>query len=106
MINGINTIDEAMQLKGNHMFIPDSEIMRIAPDNYYALLLLDFKVLDEKGDDIGEVFEINNFGGGDLLEVKDSKDNCVFYPYQKEVIKEINFDDKTVIFTNNYKLFH
>lgn len=63
--------------------LPDLE----EEDSYYHVDLIGLRVLDVDGKEIGEVIRVQNFGAGDLLEVRISeRKQAPFVPFTRDAV--------------------
>jgi 16S rRNA processing protein RimM len=74
-LRGVSTREEAEQLRGTDLFVsrealPEPE----ASDEFYHSDLIGLEAISPDGETIGEVVAVYNFGAGDLLEVRFSKE--------------------------------
>jgi 16S rRNA processing protein RimM len=62
-------------------------------DEFYIEDLIGLKLVDVKGNHIGKILNVANYGGGDIVEVKfiNEKDSELV-PFSKELFPEINKD--------------
>ena len=63
--------------------LPDLE----EEDSYYHVDLIGLRVLDVDGQEIGEVIRVQNFGAGDLLEIRiNERKQAPFVPFTREAV--------------------
>ena len=58
--------------------------------------LLGLKVVTSKGDAFGTVQNIENFGAGDLVEIRPIKGPTVFVPFTKDAVPHLDFNAKQI----------
>ena len=92
-MEGLNDIDLVLRLKGLYVYVLKSDL-KLDKDEYLDSDLINLNVIvDNK--EIGVITNVRDSGNNKFLVVKtDSKE--VFIPYQKEFVKEINLDNKTI----------
>lgn len=93
-LKDIDTIDKAQKFKGQEMFIDETELRKLADDEYMIddLIGLDVYVDDKK---YGTVSDVLNYSANDVLTVKrdiDSKE--IMIPMVKEFIKKVDLSEK------------
>jgi len=95
---GVNTRDEAESLNGVELFIDRAKLPEPEDeDEFYIEDLIGMNVLDEKGDQLGNILAVPNFGAGDMLEIKPSNSSSTFFlPFTREVVPEIDFENSNV----------
>lgn len=71
-----------------------SDLPQIASENeFYIEDLIGLKLVDLQGHQIGKIVNIVNYGAGDIIEVKFTKDkDSRFEPFTKELFPEIHKD--------------
>ena len=74
----VKTREEAEALKSTKLYVPRSNLPAPEEDEYYAADLIGLDVKSTDGKRIGKIIAVENFGAGDLLEIK-PKDSASFY---------------------------
>lgn len=74
----VKTREEAEALKSTKLYVPRSNLPAPEEDEYYATDLIGLDVKSTDGKRIGKIIAVENFGAGDLLEIK-PKDSASFY---------------------------
>jgi len=71
-LDGIADRDQAEALKGTELFVSREMLPELDTDDegWYIADLIGLKVRDQAGAEIGEVLAVENFGAGDLLEIR------------------------------------
>jgi 16S rRNA processing protein RimM len=85
----MDTRDQVLALSGNYLFVPGDQTHPLPPGRYYFYQLLGLKVLDEKGQEIGEITHITQGGANDVYHVR-GKDREILIPAIKSVVQEID----------------
>lgn len=95
-IDGITTPEDAKTLKYS-LFIPRESLPEINNQNeFYIEDLTGLSVLNEKDESIGTIQTIQNFGAGDLLEIKPPSGASYYLPFQDEYVMDIDLENSTV----------
>jgi 16S rRNA processing protein RimM len=68
-IKGVTDRNGAERLRNVDLFVPRDRLPPPAPDEYYYADLIGLVAEDAKGDPIGTVIAVHDFGAGDLLEI-------------------------------------
>ncbi len=90
------SFEDALKFKGQKIYSNKKYLPATKDNEYYADDLLGCKIIIEENNNTGEVVDINNFGAGDLLEVKlDNK--IILIPFNKENIISVNLNKKEII---------
>lgn len=99
-IDGITTPEQAKLLKCS-LYVPREALPKIDNEGeFYIEDLANLEVRDSNGEKIGTVITIQNYGAGDLLEIKPNSGTSFFVPFQDEYVRAINLDEKHVTVEN------
>lgn len=91
-IDGVTDKDAADAMKGTKLYISRENMPELAEDEIYLADLIGKECVDENGDFIGTVIAVENFGAGDLLDIKPPSGQN-FY---------LSYDEKTVLSIEDY----
>jgi 16S rRNA processing protein RimM len=103
-IEGITDRTAVERLVGKELYIdravlPDTE----DDDEFYYSDLEGLEIRSPKGDIIGHVVRVQNFGAGELLDVvitsSQDKQESHFIPFNKECVPEVNVTDGYITIT-------
>jgi len=96
-LNGLNQREEAAQLTGAEVSIPEVKLPEPPEGEYYYKDLLGLAVRTDDGRDLGEITRVFSAGGGnDVFEIKGPLGE-VLVPVIEETIKEVNIKEKVVV---------
>lgn len=96
-IAGIADRDAAESLRGTSMFVDAGKLPKIEEENsYYHKDLIGLTVIDETGQTIGEVIGVDNFGAGDLFEIKPHDGQSFYLPFREEFVAGVDLARKTL----------
>lgn len=93
-VEGVTTREAAEKLKGVALYILRERLPPPEDENdfYYADLIGLCATL-VSGEALGEVVAVQNFGAGDLLEIKlASEPRTVLVPFTREIVPEVDMD--------------
>ena len=95
----------AEALRGTTLTVPRSALPPLEEGEYYHADLLGLPAVSTEGEDLGEVIGIDNFGAGDVLEIKrppvDGKPGKRFMvPMQIEAVPE--WDEARIVITASF----
>lgn len=93
-LEGVDTRDQALELKGGEILIPASDMPELSEGEYYHYQLAGLQVVNSDGYIYGRVKEIMQTGANDVLVVKGAG-TCLI-PYIPEVILEIDLADGSI----------
>jgi len=87
---GVNGRDAAEALNGTELFIDRSALPDDGEeDEFYHADLIGLAVKDETGATVGKVTAVQNFGGGDILEISHAGRKGVLVPFTEAAVPEI-----------------
>ncbi|WP_019170848.1 ribosome maturation factor RimM [Pseudaminobacter salicylatoxidans] len=88
---GVNGRDAAEALNGTELFIDRSALPDDGEeDEFYHADLIGLAVKDETGAAVGKVTAVQNFGGGDILEISHAGRKGVLVPFTETAVPEID----------------
>ncbi len=104
-IEGCNTREQSDALKGIELWVDRDALPEIEDEGeFYIEDLIGLTANNENGDTIGNICAVQNFGAGDLLEIKPKSGSTFFVPFKDDFIVDINLDDG-IIALKNYEIF-
>lgn len=80
----------AEALRGTVLTVPRSALPPLADGEYYHADLLGLPAVSTAGEDLGEVIAIDNFGAGDVIEIKRPTGKRFMVPMRVEAVPEWN----------------
>lgn len=87
---GVNDRNAAEALNGTALFVDRSVLPDDGDaDEFYHTDLVGLKVRDETGAEIGRIAAVQNFGGGDLLEIALEGRHEVLVPFSAAAVPEV-----------------
>jgi 16S rRNA processing protein RimM len=95
-LKGIQTREEAEQLRGKVVLIDPAELPPLEEDEYYWHDILGMRVVTEKGEDVGKVTEIVPTGSNDVYVVRKGGKEFLI-PATKDVIMSIETEAHTMV---------
>ena len=94
---GINSIEEAENLRNQYLQIPREDAISLEEGSYYIADLIGANVYTDEGKLIGVLQDIYNTGSNDIYVVKDELGKQTLLPAIKDVIKEISLEENKII---------
>lgn len=95
-LDGIDSIDDAEQIKNHTIQIPKEEALPLEENSYYISDIYDINVITDKGEELGQVVEILVTGSNDVYVVKNDN-NEILIPATDQCIKEVNIKENKMI---------
>ena len=96
-LEGIDTIEEAEKYRNLYLKIKRDKDEKLDKDTYYIVDILGCKVYTDEQKELGIVEDVFETGSNDVYVVKDETGKQILLPAIKEVIKNIDIDNKTII---------
>ncbi len=96
-LEGIDTIEEAEKYRNLYLKIKRDKDEKLDKDTYYIVDILGCKVYTDEQKELGTVDDVFETGSNDVYVVKDEAGKQVLLPAIKEVIKNIDIENKTII---------
>ena len=93
----INSREEAEVLKKKDVFIDSNQLNKLGVENWYQSDLIGLSVETPKGDLIGEIRAIYNFGAGDVIEIKLISGKVEMIPFTKDFVIDVKINSKLII---------
>ena len=96
-IEGINSINEAEQLKNLVVTVSREQMPNLPEGRYYIVDLMGLEVRTPEGKKLGFIDDIIKTGSNDVYVLKSDLKKPILLPVIDEVIKEVNISDGYVI---------
>ena len=92
-LDGIDSVDDALKLKGKDLYIDKSSLKSLDNDTYYVEDIIGMQVVCD-GNVIGEITYVFNTGANDVYEVKIQDGRKIYLPAIHQVIKKVDLSEK------------
>jgi 16S rRNA processing protein RimM len=93
----VKTREQAEALRNTPLYIPRERLPQPEPDEFYIVDLIGCRAEDETGALVGEVVAVQNFGAGDLLEIRPAEGANFYLPFTVENVPTINVAVRRVV---------
>lgn len=93
---GFDNINDVLCFKDKYVYIDKENAIELPEDTYFIFQIIGLNVYLMSGELLGKITDVIQTGSNDVYVVKDDNKEYLI-PAIKEVIKEINLDDKKVI---------
>ena len=77
----VKTREEAEALKSTKLYVPRANFPAPEEDEFYAADLVGLEVKSTDGKRIGKIIAVEDFGAGDLLEIKPKEGKSFYHPF-------------------------
>lgn len=85
-IEGVSDRNAAEELRGTNLYISKSDMPELEDGEMYVSDMIGLSVFDEQDNEIGKVLALDNFGAGDLLDIKPIGEDSFYLPYNDETV--------------------
>ena len=96
-LEGIENPEQGELLKNAYLEIDREEAIPLEEGQYFIVDLIGLDVYTDEGKLLGKVDDIYNTGANDIYVVKDELGKQVLLPAIKEVIKQVDIENKKMI---------
>ncbi len=87
---GIDTRNQAEELNGLHLYIHRDQLPETEEDEFYYSDLKGLSVQTTDGEELGKVVAAQDFGAGDLLEVRPKRGRTFYVPFTKVFVPQVD----------------
>jgi len=95
-VSGVTHRAQAAAFKGTKLYVPRAVLPETGSDEFYHADLVGLKARDTGGRLLGHIAAVQNFGAGDLLEVRvvseTGKNADFFVPFTQAAVPEIDLE--------------
>jgi len=97
-LKGVGDRNAAEALKGTELYVDRDTLPAAADDEFYHADLIGLAAVDPEGKTIGEIVDVQNFGAGDLLEVRlAGTGRTEFVPFDEATVPTIDMRARRVV---------
>ena len=97
-IDGIEDRDGAEALKGTELWVNRAVLPEIEDEEaFYHHDMIGLEAVGTDGEAVGEVVGIENFGAGDLLELRTREGRLVLVPFTRALVPEVDIEGGRVV---------
>jgi 16S rRNA processing protein RimM len=89
-LRGIDDRDAAEALCNVRLYVPRERLPEAGPDEFYHADLIGLAAVLKDGAAFGEVIAVENFGAGDILEIRRTDGTTVMLPFTEIAVPEID----------------
>lgn len=94
---GIDDINDTISLKNCYLKINRENAVELEEDSYFIVDLIGLEVHTDEGEFLGNLCDVFPTGSNDVYVVKDELGKQVLLPAIKEVIKNVDIENKKMI---------
>lgn len=97
-LSGLRSKEDADALKGTKLFAPREKLPNLPDDEFYHADLMNLKVFDTGGNEIGTVRAVLNHGASDLLELFiRGASTTVLLPFTAEAVPTVDLTSGRIV---------
>lgn len=96
-LEGIDTIEEAEKYRNCYLKIKRDKDEKLEEGSYYVVDILGCRVYTDKQEFLGEIIDVFSTGSNDVYVAQNELGKQILLPATKEVIKNIDIENKTII---------
>jgi 16S rRNA processing protein RimM len=85
------------RIKGLKLYVDRAELPEPEADEYYITDLIGMKAFDASGAEVGRVMNVDNFGAGDLLDIKPLEGPSFYLLFSDENVPEVDIDARRIV---------
>ena len=93
----VNDRNAADALRGTELFVPRAVLPALPPDEFYYSDLEGMEALRADGSHFGVVLSIDNFGAGDVLEVRADDGRRISMPFTHQTVPSIDLERRRLV---------
>ena len=94
---GIDSIDQAEQLRGKYMYIPKDDLENLSDSEYYIHDLIGLRVYDQKNILLGEITDVELLPANDVYTIKLLDGSLHAIPDINNVVKLVDVEQNKMI---------
>ena len=87
----------AERLNNRQFYIPRADLPAPDEDEYYVTDLIGMAVFDVQGEAIGRVVHVDNFGAGDLLDIKPPVGASFYVAFTAANVPEVHLAERRIV---------
>ena len=92
-LGGYDSLGEAEQFRGAHLFLPEKELPKRDEEEFYAYELVGMEVWTDKGKRLGRVKRVEDFGVYDMLILEDER---IMIPFVGDIVLSVDREGKRI----------
>jgi len=93
----VKTREEAEGLKSTKLYVPRENFPAPDEDEFYAADLIGLEVKSTEGKRVGKIIAVEDFGAGDLLEIKPKEGKSFYHPFTLAATPKVDIKAGRVI---------
>lgn len=100
-ILGVDCPEQAEKFKDKLIYVDRKNAVKLDTDRYFIADLIDCEIVDDSGNFLGKITDVENFGASDILVFE--KDNKEFrVPFLMELFEKIDVEQNVLVATEKF----
>ena len=96
-LGGVATREDAEALKGIRLYAPRDRLPPLPDDEFYHADLIGLPVFDTGGATLGTVIAVQDYGGGDFLEIARPGRNPLLLPFTRACVPTVDVAARRIV---------
>ncbi len=96
-IDGVDSPEEAKKYRNEFIYIKASSLERLPEGRYYHFELVDCRVTDRDGMELGQVTAVEEYPANNVLVIRSGKGTVHLFPMVKQFLKSIDIENKLIV---------
>lgn len=96
-IHGMTDRNQAETLRGTKLYLPRSKLPAAGEDEFYYHDLIGLKALSPEGESLGTILSVQDYGAGDILEIRPVTGKPYLIPFTRAIVPEIHLNAGHVV---------
>jgi 16S rRNA processing protein RimM len=96
-VEGVETREAAEALRGLDLYVPRDRLPEPEEGEFYHEDLVGLDAVDREGRPQGRVVGVQNYGAGDLLELRAGDGGSILVPFTREAVPEVDIAARRVV---------
>ncbi len=101
--NEIKDRNEAEEFRDKDISVNQEDLLPLEENQYYIDDLIGCKLVDENGEKLGKVFDVQNYGASDILVIRDGSEE-VLCPFLNKVFVRVDTENKIITVSKKHYL--
>jgi 16S rRNA processing protein RimM len=94
---GITDRDQALALRGLELFVPRARLPEPAEEEFYVADLEGLAVERADGTPLGEVRRVDNYGAGDVIEIRTGDGRLLDLPFDRATVPVVDLAGRRLV---------
>ncbi|MBI4275223.1 MAG: ribosome maturation factor RimM [Rhizobiales bacterium] len=96
-LSGIDNRDAAETLRNVKLYVPRDRLPAIGDESFYHADLIGLAAVTTRGEALGELIAIQNYGAGDILEIRLRDGTTVMLPFTDTTAPNVDIDAGKIV---------